>query len=947
MLEIRKNKFSRNYENTFFREFSECVYNSFNEKGIEGVLIGSPFCEVDERLQIDVLLITHNVVCIIDFKNYHGEIKLPTGNNFDFGRWKTTDDKPIKGGSSINPFQQLKKQKSRFINVSKKYIEKNIPQANTFDPLHLIRIVCFQNDIELIGNIPSNESLNFFILNKTNFLEGILDIIDVTDRAVNLNTDSFSAFKKIFRATKYNFDDKPLENKLKVFADKSETLKYKTLYPDQNTALTDIKTFLENPDQRVFVLNGSVNSGKTYLIPFIQDIAYNLGIQETQIFASSSRVKNNLLLTRGLEQVNSIYSYIYGGLKHEILEDKNDGVAKTKTAEGDNPEKNQLEEIPIKNCDDADNALYIVDEAQLVSDSFYQSIDLIFGTGYLLKDFLFFSDLIKTKRKIIFIGDPYQLQLGKKDESALNPVYLKEAYKLKTNDYQLLDKPDFSNINREALFCVDKIRKKHFNSLRFDENEEVCFLTEKEFPKAVKNIIHKKIDGHILCFSNEESQKVNYWIKESIVKNGEDIAINDLILFNNNISIEDGNDPFAEPKKIYNGQFATVISLANKIIKEPIINKKKEKIILKFREVSINLNETGHNAKVFSFENYRLNSKSELSKNEIRAFKILLYRLAEKELENFANDVHQLDDEFKILLGDLKKGKKVKSKVIQKIQRILSRMPSSNYYKYKNAALLKFGWAMTIDKSPSYKWQEVIINTEPGSRFNNSKTHEPYFRMIYTGFTRAEKKVSLINYKPISPFDKTEMVDNNSGIKPADILFISDNPIAEKKLMELKEYVSNKLALNQSTIEKIENLNWQERYHLKNDQLSTIISFSYNGKGMFKIPTLAGGDNAYGNYVIDIIKKKTIKFDFSIIKDARRKTIYEQLSNILGNSQVLFDIIVQNNFKDKIRLYENENELEIEVNYTGDGAFSKITATYYSDPTIWNHFKNAIEQIKL
>jgi hypothetical protein len=67
MLEIRKNTFSKNYENTFFREFSRHLFNSFKEKNLLGMLIGSPLCQVDERLQIDALLITPSVVCIVDF----------------------------------------------------------------------------------------------------------------------------------------------------------------------------------------------------------------------------------------------------------------------------------------------------------------------------------------------------------------------------------------------------------------------------------------------------------------------------------------------------------------------------------------------------------------------------------------------------------------------------------------------------------------------------------------------------------------------------------------------------------------------------------------------------------------------------------------------------------------------------------------------------------------
>ena len=77
MLEVRKNTFVRKYENSCFREFSRHLSKVFDEKGVSGLLIGSPVCEPDERLQIDALLITEQVICIIDFKNFNGKINLP------------------------------------------------------------------------------------------------------------------------------------------------------------------------------------------------------------------------------------------------------------------------------------------------------------------------------------------------------------------------------------------------------------------------------------------------------------------------------------------------------------------------------------------------------------------------------------------------------------------------------------------------------------------------------------------------------------------------------------------------------------------------------------------------------------------------------------------------------------------------------------------------------
>lgn len=974
MLEVRKKKFTRSYENSFFREFARHLHKSFTDNGRSGLLIGSPFCEIDERLQIDALLITDQVVCIIDFKNFSGKINLPNEKNFEMGMWSNETGEQIKGGSSINPFIQLKNQKRRFSEVYTKSIKSNLADGDTLDCSHIVSVVCFQKEIELNREIPNSKELAFWIIDRINFIEKISDIIDVSDKDVNISPNSYDAFKKVFRADKFKFDDKPLEDKLKVFADKSATLDFKKLYADQHSALTEIKTFLENPEQQIFVLQGTSNSGKSYLIPFIQELAYNLGIQETEIFASSSRVANNLLTIGGLERVNSIYSYIYGGQKNNKQDDEQTKEKENpeEIDETNNSEELQVEEIPLKNCDNSENALFIVDESQLVSDSFNQSIDLIFGTGYLLKDFLSFTNLANTKRKIIFIGDPFQLQLGKTDESPLNPLYLEEAYKLKTNAYQLLDKPDFSVINKEALFCVDKIRTKYFNSLQFIAGDSFCFLQKEDVTKAVSDIIHEKTECHILCFSNEESQKVNYWIKQSIIKNGQDIAINDLVLFNNNISIEDINDPFAEPKKVYNGQFATITAVNNTPIEKTIKTKKnQESTVLTFREISLTLNETGQKAIVLSLENYRINAKAELSKNEIVAFKILLNSyiaeyLKSHPFENTTEYSEILKSENYILLGteikDLKQklesGEKVKTKLDEKIREqkrlfksasknhrsnieaTLRKDPSTEYYKFKNSALLRFGWAMTVHKSMSYKWQEVIFNVEKAGT-----TNENHFRCLYTGISRARKKVSLINYKPISPFDKTEFVDSNTTNATNEFFYIAESQETENRLTEFKDFVLSKLI--DTEIERVENLNWQERYHLKNNTKTTIISFSYNGQGKFRFPTLSGGDTAFGNEIIEKLKSKTLSFDFGIVKDIWRKNQYEILSNILKQDNVFFCQIIQTNFKDRIKLFSTENdELDLEIDYKKDGYFSKVTAKYYSNQEIWYTFINAINQIK-
>ena len=132
MLEIRKGTASKNYENTFFREFAENLKNLFDKYSLDGILIANSECETEKRLQIDALLVTKNAVCIIDFKNFNGIITLPKNakSEFEFGRWTNQKGDIIKGGSSINPFVQLKNQKEKFIRVYDKNIKKRLPSGN-------------------------------------------------------------------------------------------------------------------------------------------------------------------------------------------------------------------------------------------------------------------------------------------------------------------------------------------------------------------------------------------------------------------------------------------------------------------------------------------------------------------------------------------------------------------------------------------------------------------------------------------------------------------------------------------------------------------------------------------------------------------------------------------------------------------------------------------------
>ena len=425
MLEIRRGNAVRSYENIFFREFSRNLAGMFEKHSIDGLLIANSECELKPSLQIDALLITNKTICIIEFKNYEGEIILPSISNFFESQWLTKNNLIIKGGSTVNPYMQLRKQKAKFAEVFNNFVKNQLPENSKADPSHTHKIVCFQKPIELKGSIPGRDELSFFITDSVRYLDTIKDIIDVKDDEINLTKQSFNVFNKTFIAEKFDINEKYI-NPPEIQSISTE-LESDNLYPDQKVALEKITEFISSDNEQIFIIQGTSSSGKSYLLPYIQEIAYNNFVPDVQLFALSRRVAANLKSEYD-SIINSLYSYIYTG-KRSVSGNKNvdSDIKNEADLDEGNIESSMVEVVPLKKSENDNKALFIVDEAQLVSANFHlTSKNLKHGSGKLLEDFLSFTDFENSNRKVIFIGDNFQLDFGKKENSSLNPKYFED-----------------------------------------------------------------------------------------------------------------------------------------------------------------------------------------------------------------------------------------------------------------------------------------------------------------------------------------------------------------------------------------------------------------------------------------------------------------------------------------------------------------------------------------
>lgn len=233
-LKIYKGRAAKSTENTFFREFAGQLSNLFEEKGIEGLLIGFPECKENANLAPDALLITEHAALIIDFKNYNdgGTVTLPSEDYFSNGAWffsKGDDEIIVKGGSYSNPFKQVGQQRFKMIDL----IGESVAG---FNPRHLTTAVIFQNDIKIKGSVIRKFRNMFFVADVKSYLNDVYDYINVIDEEISLTPDAMQQILEYFIVDEFS-EVKIRTEPTSSVADKNPVIK--TLSP---------KIITNNPD---------------------------------------------------------------------------------------------------------------------------------------------------------------------------------------------------------------------------------------------------------------------------------------------------------------------------------------------------------------------------------------------------------------------------------------------------------------------------------------------------------------------------------------------------------------------------------------------------------------------------------------------------------------------------------------------------------------------------
>lgn len=978
-LTVKHNRANHTHENEQFRRVASSLKILFKQKGWTGLLIGNPFNEIYSRFRADAILLYDHGIIIIDFKVYSGTLKLPSNkNDFETSQWYTESDDDKKrtivkaGNRFINPFKQLNSYREAFKEIVRSEIQlKNLIQEKKTCALNI-----FSGPLIIENSVP--KEIPFYKVTQESDLGTFLYDYSSDNTFSKETADILS---RIFNAEDWSEH---------IELPKAKSLVARTVAIDENVEAA-ISDFLKTDSSGILVLESMSVQDRDNWVKYILSEALDFNVPQTETWIHSARIGRKASLRLGIG-LQSLFNTIYGGVP--------------KTLETDNveQEEKQYEEelqevIPIRSDDSIDqSALIILHEAHLVTRSLHQWELLRFGSGRLLEDLLKFLNLDKTKRKLVCIGDPYSLTYGKDTESAINISALSELYNGKINYYR--QQPVKENIEGKLGLrnkIATGIENKLFNDLEYPwKSNDLLEISKDDIPNYLSEWFSTPFDSEptntVMVYSNKDAKKINHWIKTNCLKNGKDLAKNDLLLVNNNINIPDETG-FGQPIKLYNGMFLLVEEVGDSITKSIHIGQNTTPILLNFTKVKVKCLSLQNklSTEVWLLNNY-FQSEDKLSKEEQIAFRVFVNRLVfSKEKEQpFVNSYQHIqlkqDKEYNQLLAEedelkvrYEAGEKVKTKLDQK-QREIRKIENKYKKRFKNrilsdiiqtdplvnAVYANYGWSLTVHKCIGSTFTNTILNAYQGE--NRGTTNAEYFRWLYSGITTTSGILRIANPQIIHPLMETHFEDTtasktDSSYTKKVFLSFSNYKVADRFIEKvpdsLKDNVKGSICELAILLEPfgylLESVNPSGEYLTKaNFSITSIVNkhliIAFSNKGAkdnwivssIRIEKSEGENETKINECIEALfnsaKESKNENAIPFPTDFRGK-IYEKWNTTLSEKGFHLEMIESHKNQDIFKAVSDESKATFRVWYRNDGFISKFTILEKTDDNLGESLK--------
>jgi serine/threonine protein kinase len=697
------------------------------------------------------------------------------------------------------------------------------------------------------------------------------------------------------------------------------------LIDSQRNGLDVVNQFVGDDQTNVLILTGAVNTGKTTIVKkFLAKAIHSM--LAVKLLTVGSRIAEQLMHRDGLEAY-SVYKHIYNFTSAPNSKGGNESI---------DLEKPEVSESDIKRAHysvkanlDGEEVVYIIEEAQLLSDSFIENDLFILGSGKLLHDLIQFIDFAKhRKRKLLIVGDDKRLSRGPSEESALSKDHLTKAYQLAVKVFEL---PDIiltdrqRNILEVSKMLRDSIIAKRFNRLVIaSDQNSVLQIRRDQFPEKFRKL-NSWNQSIFLTYSNRHALDANISIRKDLLGRHEILEKGDLVIFNNTVSVT-ASIVGLFPMQIYKGEIAEIRSVGDEEIKTVRL-RGKPVVTLTFRRVKVFIPRYQKDEEVIILQNYLLEEK-DLSKEQRQALLVL----ARDNYKEFTGKKQVNKEEF------------------------TSYLKSDPYY---NSGLIKYGYSMTCHKANGVNWNYVFVNCET----ERAKDNEDYFKWLYTALASAKEKIFLIDFSEIHPFIKIEWRERPEAFdrfgKAQSNVFSSpfDIKLPDEALEQIQNLkfppqfpslpilwylISSKLSSFHISVTKVEHLNYQQLYSFADENGQTVkIRFYYNAEGKITRNT-PYPKNAFSDQILRILESDSSAVDENF-SESFLKELYHSLRNIFLGQGITIKSIEHEAYHEKYLITRNEEFLQLTIYYNAEGFVTTFWPIRFNSQNLYQTVKELVE----
>ena len=449
----------------------------------------------------------------------------------------------------------------------------------------------------------------------------------------------------------------------------------------QKKIIKSLALFVSGEDSAsVFVLNGFAGTGKTTIIATLSKVLNALSVR-TYLLAPTGRAAK-VISNYANKPALTIHKKIYR-------------------------QKSATDNSFVLSFNKDGNAIYIIDEASMISNSSYENI--VFGSGRVLDDIF---DYVNSGRggKIIFIGDTAQLPpIGTFISPALDVSNLEnyanvshcemnEVVRQEVDSGILYNATIVRKLIEQGIEATPKFDLSFDDFQRIDGGEVLEIIEDNYGKFGTTNCL-------VIVRSNKQANRFNQGIRARVLYQEEMIESGDyLMVVKNNYFYDINPSETAEEKSDQEEDF-----IANGDVAQVVRIRRYEEIHgFRFANVTLRL--------IYS-DNYELDCKILLDTLESespslsQAQQQLLFNSVEADYKNITIK----RDRYKAMKAD----------------------------PYLNALQVKFAYAVTCHKAQGGQWDSVIIDR---MLWGDQVMSIDLLRWLYTAITRATKKLYLLNF---------------------------------------------------------------------------------------------------------------------------------------------------------------------------------------------------------